>query len=179
MFCGADATPIPDWFNSIGKIQGAMIKDMTKCDMSLPGHMVAVAAFGEGHPNQPCTADMWRFDIAGNRWEHQTQPDNSDMATGGGGGGERWPAARCGANVVSVPGVPDSQTFIGGWAGASSGECEAWNAAENCTNASLAACSFKSFLSVELPGFQARSTRGELSQCEPLSEAWELRAVIE
>ena len=84
------------------------------CDMNLPGQTegeidvdgsmepvqdyVAVVGFAEGHPDQPCSADMWRFSISEARWQRaEIEPSSAS------GDNEQsiWPAARCGASVIA------------------------------------------------------------------------------
>ena len=87
---------------------------LTMCDMNLPGQTegeidvggeagpvqdyVGLVGFAEGHPDQPCSADLWQFSISEERWQRAEQPEPSATS-------ERdqylWPAPRCGASVIT------------------------------------------------------------------------------
>ena len=97
-------------------LRGYWLENMTMCDMSLAGHGIAVAGMGAGHPShEPCTDDLWRFDLSTERWEHMIQPPPPPPPpppaaaaalgeeSGGGGSAPSWPEARCGAVSLARP----------------------------------------------------------------------------
>lgn len=160
--------------------------NMTMCDMSLPGHGIAVAGMGAGHPaHQSCTNDLWRFDVLTEMWEQIPAPARSPET----GSSDAWPEARCGAvsllrSSTSAPTSsvatehPAMVSFVGGWGGASSGECEEWpEDTRNCTatptGKDVCHYALQSFESKDLPSLQVRHKRAYAATCEPLAETWD------
>ena len=175
------------WMCHETELRGFWLENMTMCDMSLPGHGIAVVGMGSGHPShQPCTQDLWRFDLLTETWEHMR-----DLA-GGNGDHDGWPEARCGALSFSSSPPSSSTTqqssvsFVGGWGGPSSGECEEWPQANSSCAVLLNetrrsdGCQhvLQSFRSKDLPTLPIRHSRAYPATCRPLAEVWnfELRA---
>ena len=120
-------------------------------------------------------------------WEHMR-----DLGRPTENGGDVWPEARCGA--VSLSSSPDGSppvdthhqepstvSFVGGWGGPSSGECEEWPHTNNrCASKSNGTahsgeCLYKSFRSKDLPTLPTRHSRAYAAVCEPLEEVWDFR----
>ena len=182
-----DAAGFDSWLCHETELRGFWLENMTMCDMSLPGHGISVVGIGSGHPShQPCTDDLWRFDLLTETWEHM-----HDLARTTENRSDGWPEARCGA--VGLPSSSSSgsssatqhssMSFVGGWGGASSGECEEWplatvncsnNPNETSTTTRSAGCLhvLKSFHSKDLPTLPIRHSRAYVATCQPLSEVW-------
>jgi hypothetical protein len=199
-------------FNGVGpagtllkEYTGSLSRNVTMCNLVEPLHQVNIALVGNGFPNQPCTADLWRFDLSSESW---TQQQQRPLPRPGAHGSAGWPTARCGAHALS--GKPDhentaSATILGGWAGPGGGECEAWASCDafhepgirtprqqegnpeinNAYDAGYSApptaddeCAFKSFESTAFPAdaLPSRVNRMRAATCMPLTEIWRWRA---
>ncbi len=106
-----DGNVVDEWTT---RRQGTALANLslTMCDMNLPGQTegeidagketepiqdyVGVVGFADGHPDQPCSADLWQFSISEGRWHRAEQPEPSHLA-----GQSLWPDARCGASVIT------------------------------------------------------------------------------
>ena len=172
------------------------IQNLTTCDLvSGKGEELTqqVASVGSNFPNQPCTADLWRFDLGTENWVKHHQPTVSDA----------WPSGRCGAMVHAAMPAPSqgathagllgaTAAVLGGWAGSGGGECERWPLCASSPGSAetpvpkralaeqpVGACSgensvFKSFELSEVASVVSRYDRMGAAACMPLVEALQL-----
>jgi hypothetical protein len=185
------AVPLIDEFVS----ENARRAHLNSCDMNVPGlsdgpqDYASLAAFADGHPNQPCTADLWRFSLRTASWE-SLRPTSTSVNKTDAENSFVWPDARCGAAAItglgnvlaqetstsrSLDSEMSTVAIVGGWGGPASGECEEWptcNATHSSDTTSVRTCLYKSYLSDALP-LEERAARAHVANCAPISDVWQ------